>query len=145
MIFLPTSDELEEHLGKLSGFQLSIIQDRSDAARITVSRSSPPEHRDYHVCRNAEGMIERVEPCPPTGTLADGTPDHRPVVPSRHPDMSYDIAAMLHNVHLLVLEIGLADVRQNDVLRVGDTKLVVAISFGKVGHQVDLRRTCRTI
>ena len=36
------------------------------------------------------------------------------------------------------VEIGLADMRQHDVLRMGDAQFVEAVVLGQVGHQVDL-------
>lgn len=96
MIFLPDLIEVQNHVKAITGQTLSMVQDRKDAIRIISYDSDSKESRHYHVYQDATGKVERVELCEPTGKLSDGRLDYRPKLPCEHPDLGYEISAMLH-------------------------------------------------
>jgi len=110
MILLPAVSDMADHAPHLTGVDLSLMQDRPGAIRIEAYCTIEKERRHYHVLTDEGGSITRIEPCKPVGTMPDGKPDYRPPLPFHHPDLSYDVAAMLCIVHSMLAETGLANI-----------------------------------
>ena len=110
MIFLPDLAQVQKHIQGAKGANLSLVQDRKDAIRIIAYDSDSKEDRHYHVYQDANGKVERIELCEPTGKLPDGRIDYRPNLPCEHPDLGYEVSSMLHVAREVLEETGFSEI-----------------------------------
>ena len=110
MIFLPDLAQVQNHIESIRGQTLSLVQDHQDAIRIIAYEFASKENRHYHVYQDENGKVERVELCESTGKFSDGKLDYRPHLPCHHPDLGYEISAMIHVAREVIEESGISEI-----------------------------------